>query len=297
MSQAVKIVNLAPIGALVTAGCAGLDGTGLPAALRRAVAAQEPRIVAVAYRDLRTGDEVLVKGDVVMHAASTMKVPVMIELLRQAEAGKLALADTIPLRNRFKSIVDGSWYALTPEDDSDKELYRRVGQAVGLRELLRRMIDTSSNLATNVLIDLVGARNIQRRIESLGTTHMRVLRGVEDNKAYRAGLSNTATARDLMVILAAIAEDRAASADACAEMRAILLGQTFNDMIPAGLPPGTRVAHKTGSISGIHHDAAIVYPPAGSPYVLVVLTKGFDDKKESARVVAEIAALVDRGRR
>jgi beta-lactamase class A len=271
----------------LAAGCAAQDS-----ALRAFVAAQKPAVVAIAYHDLETGRERFVNADVVMHAASTMKIPVMIEAFRRADAGELVLDKEIVLRNEFKSIVDGSPYSLQPEDDSDTELYAHIGKPITIRELVRRMIESSSNLATNVLIDLLDAKRVQATIERLGTTRMRVLRGVEDGKAYRAGLYNTATAKDLMVLLYAIAVNRAASPRSCEAMREFLFAQKFNDMIPEGLPPGTFVAHKTGSITGIHHDAAIVYPRTGPPYVLVVFTKGFTDEHESARVIRDAATLV-----
>jgi len=276
--------------AVLIAGVAGC-ATQEPE-LRSFIDRQRPAVVAIAYHDLETGRERLVNADVVMHAASTMKVPVMIEAFRRADTGELPLDREVVLRNEFKSIVDGSPYSLSPDDDSDLELYSRVGRKITVRELVTRMIDRSSNLATNVMIDLLDAKRVQATIESLGTTKMRVLRGVEDSKAYRAGLSNTATARDLMVLLRAIALNLAASPGACNAMREILLGQKFNELIPAGLPPGTYVAHKTGSITAIRHDAAIVYPRIGPPYVLVVLTRGITDREAGARVIRDAATLV-----
>jgi beta-lactamase class A len=235
---------------------------------------------------------VLVNADDVVHAASTMKVPVMLELYRQVDAAERSLEDEVLLENRFASIVDGSSYSLDPADDSDSDLYAKVGEGVTVGELMHRMIARSSNLATNALIELVDAGRIQQTIERLGTTRMQVLRGVEDGKAFRQGLNNTATARDLMIVMAAIARGDAASAMACAAMVDVLAAQEFNDLIPAGLPPGTKVAHKTGWITGIRHDAAIVYPADGEPYVLVVLTRGFEDPAAAARAIAGIAGIV-----
>ena len=121
---------------------------------------------------------------------------------------------------------------------------------------------------------------------------MRVLRGVEDGKAYERGLNNTATARDLLTVMAAIETGRAASPRSCAAMRRILLDQEFNTEIPAGLPAGTPVAHKTGQIEGHLHDAAIVYPRGDRPYVLVVLTRGIADEKIAQSLIADISRLV-----
>jgi beta-lactamase class A len=193
--------------------------------------------------------------------------------------------------NQFGSIVDGSPYSLNPGDDSDSAMYRRVGERVAVRELLDRMITRSSNLATNALIALVGARRTEQAMRSLGASRIRVLRGVEDQKAYDRGLSNTTTARDLAIILEAIQANRAASASSCALMRDILLHQELNDEIPAGLPPGTPVAHKTGQITGHLHDAAIVYPAGTDPYILVLLTRGIPDEKVARSLMADLSRI------
>jgi len=229
------------------------------------------------------------RGDEVVHAASTMKVPVLVALHRAAHIGQLSLDDTLVVQAEFESIVDGSSYTLSPDDDSDPALYAEIGAPLPLHELARRMIVRSSNLATNLLVARLGAANIQRSIEELGATHMRVLRGVEDDKAFAAGLSNTATANDLARLMATIAGGQAVSADHSRQMLAILEAQEFNELIPAGLPPGTRVAHKTGSITGIMHDAAIVFPSRRAPYVLVVLTRGFEDPARAAAAIRAVA--------
>jgi beta-lactamase class A len=154
------------------------------------------------------------------------------------------------------------------------------------------MIQRSSNLATNTLIALVGAPRVDSTAHALGAVHMHVLRGVEDSAAFARGLNNTLTARDLATLMQAIARDRAATPASCRAMREVLLGQEFNTEIPAGLPPGTRVAHKTGQITGILHDAAIVYPAGRGPYVLVVLTGGIPDEHVAERLIADISRII-----
>ncbi|HEY8470436.1 MAG TPA: serine hydrolase [Longimicrobiales bacterium] len=260
--------------------------------LRARIAREAPAEVAVALVDLGTGERLGIGDTVVMHAASTMKVPVLLELVRQAEAGRLSLDAQIPVVNEFKSIADGSTYSLSPEDDSEKGLYGRVGERVSLRELARLMIVRSSNLATNNLIAHVTADSIARTLARLGAAGMRVLRGVEDGPAFRRGMNNTTTAAAFARVLEAIARCEVVSRTGCDEIVEILAAQEFNEMIPAGLPPGTRVAHKTGWITGIHHDGGIVYPPGRAPYVLVVLTRGFQQQEASARVAADISRIV-----
>jgi beta-lactamase class A len=219
-----------------------------------------------------------------------MKVPVMIELFRQAEAGTLSLDEPLTIRNEFHSIVDGSVYQLDIGDDSDSEVYKAIGQTLTLRQLCEAMITVSSNFAANLLIERLGVENIRGTVRKLGAEGMQVLRGVEDGKAFERGLNNTTTARGLLVLLHKLASGPVVSAKADAEMIAILSRQTFNDAIPAGVPAGTRIAHKTGTITKIHHDAAIVFGPR--PYVLVVLVRGLQEQKDSAALIAAISREV-----
>src|SRR5205809_740374 len=256
--------------------------------------AQAPaRAVGVYYRDLTTGDSLTVGSAVRFHAASTMKIPVMIQLFRDRDTGLLSLDDSIIVTNTFQSIADSSPYLLDVTDDSDSSLYKRLGQRATIRELVELMETVSSNLATNLLIARVGAPRANATAHALGADSILVLRGVEDGKAYRAGLNNTTTARDLGGLLAAIAEGRAASPAACREMLAILARQHFNEGIPAGLPPGTRVYHKTGWIGGVvYHDAAIVERSDGRRYILVVLTGGIQKDEDAYRLVSDVSRLV-----
>ena len=248
--------------------------------------------VGLAYVDLASGDTLFLNADTSFHAASTMKVPVMIELFRRANTGSFRMDQGLLLVNQFSSLADGSPYALDLGSDSDSSLYHRIGERVRVDTLLRLMITRSSNFATNTLITLVGADAVTRTMRSLGAQRIQVLRGVEDGKAFEKGLNNTTTARDLAIILRAIQEGRAASPSATREMLGILRAQEFNEKIPAGLPAGTPVAHKTGEITAVSHDAAIVYPPGRRPYVLVVLTRGIADGSKSARLIADISAIV-----
>ena len=221
------------------------------------------------------------------HAASTMKIPVMIELFHQVRQGKVKLDDRLPIKNEFYSLADGSVFTLDPKDDSETDLYKAVGQTRTLDELCELMITVSSNFATNLLIQKLGVENIRATVHSLHADGMNVLRGVEDNKAFAKGLNNTTTAEGLAVLLEAIAKGEAVDADASRQMVEILERQKFNEGIPAGLPAGTRVAHKTGELTKLHHDAAIVY--AQKPFVLVLLVRGLEDFKDSSAVIADIS--------
>jgi beta-lactamase class A len=245
---------------------------------------------SVALRTLDGARELMIEADREYHAASTMKVPVMIELFRQVEAGRVQLDASVVVRNEFRSIVDGSPYALSIEDDSDPDLYALAGNAVTFRRLCESMITASSNLAANILIDRLGVDNIRATVHGLKADGMNVLRGLEDSKAFERGMNNTTTARGLLVLLDAIAQGRAVSREASREMVEILKRQRFNDAIPAGLPPFIAVAHKTGEITRIHHDAAIVYGPR--PFVLVILVRGIEDRRTSAALMEQIARVL-----
>ena len=260
--------------------------------LRARVAAIPGAEVAVYFRDFTRADSLLINADLSMHAASTMKLPVLIELFRRVDAGTLSLDRTLQVENRFASIVDGSPYTLDKDDDSDADLYARIGGPVTVRNLAERMITRSSNFATNLLIALLDAKTVNATAHALGARSIQVLRGVEDTKAFQKGLNNTTTARDLGVLLVAVETQRAASRKSCKAMKDILMRQEFNDEIPAGLPAGTPVAHKTGWITGTLHDAAIVYPKGSKPYVLVVLTRKIEKEKEAQKLIADLSRLV-----
>jgi beta-lactamase class A len=262
------------------------------AKLTAAEAAVQARIansgadVAVYFKTLDGKAQWSVRADDVFHAASTMKIPVMIELFHQAQEEKIKLTDTLLVRNEFHSIVDGSPYVLNAADDSEGELYKAEGQKRTLRELCELMITVSSNLATNLLIDKLGVENIRAQVHELGADGMNVLRGVEDNKAFQKGLNNTTTARGLAILLQALAEGKAVDTASANEMVAILKWQKFNEGIPAGLPKGIPVAHKTGDITKINHDAAIVF--AKRPFILVILVRGMAEKMDSSALIADI---------
>src|SRR5689334_9267917 len=268
----------------------GIDS--LRASIGSRIAEVKGATVGVAFRNLATGDTLFIGADESFHAASTMKVPVMIELFRRIDAGGMSLDQGILLINQFRSIADGSSYSLDATADSDSLAYTLMNTRVSVRDLIEHMITRSSNLATNALIELVGAERANATAHALGAKNIRVLRGVEDTPAFRAGMNNTTTARDLAVLMEAIETGRAASRASCDAMRDILSRQEFNSEIPAGLPKGTKVAHKTGFITGVLHDAAIVYPAGHSPYVLVVLTRDVPDQSVARRLIADISRLV-----
>lgn len=253
---------------------------------------RQPGTYALAVKHLPDGDTILINEKEMFHAASTMKTPVMIEIFRQAAEGKIGLDDTLLVQNEFASIVDGSSYQLSPADDSDDEVYRKMGTHQTIRYLLFRMITRSSNLATNLLMKLADGKQVTTTMRALGAPTIQVMRGVEDTKAYRQGLNNVTSAYDQMKIYEQIALGQAVNGDASKKMIEILVQQFYRDIIPVQLPSGTPVAHKTGWITGVFHDAGIIFLPNGGKLVLVLLSKGATDEGATKLALSTVAALV-----
>ena len=253
---------------------------------------KQPGSFAVAFKDLTSGDMILINEQESFHAASTMKTPVMIELFRQSAAGKFSLKDSLVIRNEFRSIVDSSIYHLSPDDDSELDLYKHEGEKRSLLDLMRLMITVSSNLATNLLIEYAGPQNVNKTMQDLGAKGVLVLRGVEDDKAYQKGLNNQVTAAGLLTIYEKMAKDELVSKDASEQMTSILLDQHFREIIPAQLPPEVKVAHKTGWFKSVNHDSGFVILPDGRKYVLVLLSKNIPNDKEAIKALANISGMI-----
>jgi beta-lactamase class A len=248
---------------------------------------------AIAFKNLsEKNDSILINASEDFHAASTMKTPVMIEVFKQASSGKFSLRDSLLVKNDFKSILDGSSYAMELGRDSGEHLYEQIGQKRSIEDLVNDMITYSSNLATNIVIELVDAKNVNKTMRNLGAMNINVLRGVEDMKAYEAGLSNSTTAYDLMLIFEALANGNAVNPEADEKMLSILRQQKHTDLIPALLPKDLKIANKTGWITGVHHDSALVELPDGRKYVLVLLSKNMEDMDAGTKMLAEVSKMV-----
>jgi len=213
---------------------------------------------------------------------------VLLGVFRQVERGDLALDAPLHVRNRFTSIVNQEPFMLDLGSDADPDVYGHLGKTLTVRELAYWMITKSSNLATNLLVDVLGIPTIQLALDELEIDGVNVLRGVEDQRAFEAGINNEVTAHGLLKLLRLIAEGKAYSEKACSEMLEILLDQQYRSGIPAGLPKAARVAHKTGNISTVHHDAGIVYLEGRKPYVLVILTQ-FPAEQGRGTAVADVS--------
>jgi CubicO group peptidase (beta-lactamase class C family) len=266
------------------------------ALLRReimAVYAHQPQATfALAFVDLQTGEQFFINDRETFHAASTMKTPVLIETFKQVAQHRLSLNDSLLVHTDFTSIADSSRYQLDSADDSEKELYGMAGRRMALSALLYKMITESSNLATNLVIERVGAANVMSTMRELGANDIRVLRGVEDNRAFERGMNNTTTAYDLMLLFRRIAGGTAVDPASCDAMIRILLDQHFKEVIAGKLPDGVRVASKSGWITGSCHDSGIVFLPDGRKYVLVLLSRGIPDYEVAKETGATVSKLV-----
>jgi beta-lactamase class A len=244
--------------------------------------------LGISFYDAETTIQWSYNADQYFHAASTMKLAVLLGVFRQIDRGELQLDAPVHVRNRFTSIVNQEPFMLDLGRDADPDVYGHLGKTLTVRELSYWMITKSSNLATNLLVDVIGIQTIQLALDELEIDGVRILRGVEDSAAFNAGLNNEVTANGLLKLLKAIADGRAYSQQACDEMLDIMLEQQYRSGIPAGLPKATRVAHKTGNISTVHHDAGIVYVEDRKPYVLVILTQ-FKAETRRGTAVADVS--------
>jgi beta-lactamase class A len=248
--------------------------------------------VAVAYHDYRNAVHWGYRDDQWFHAASTIKVPVLLGVFAVIQQGALRPESRVHVRNRFLSAADGRPYRIDSSRDSNADVHARIGHTMQVRELARHMIVTSSNLATNLLIDLVGLGDIQRALDRLGLHGVELRRGVEDIPAHERGINNRVTAAGLVQALRILEEDGRFAPELRQEMLDILHAQEFRGGIPAGLPDEARVANKTGDISTVAHDAGIVYLPEREPYVIAILTEWAPEVTRRKEAIARISRTV-----
>jgi len=266
---------------------------GLHEELESLALRNKARAIGVALHDLETGFRFSLRGDRWFHAASTIKVAVLLAVFRAVDEGRLRLGDSLHVRNRFFSAAGGTVFHVSADRDATPELYQSIGRTAKISSLAHTMISGSSNLATNLLLDFVGvdyARTVLRLAQVCG---VELRRGVEDHAAHETGINNEATANGLLALLSAIRGDFLTN-ESKREVIGILLEQRFNSMIPAGLPPHATVAHKTGEISTACHDIGIVYLPEREPYIAVVLTEFDPDTEGRRETVAAISETIYR---
>jgi len=250
------------------------------------------RAIAVAVYDTKTHLTFWHHAERWFHAASTIKVAILLGVYDAIHRGLLLPHSRLHVRNRFRSAVDAFPFRVLADRDSNSEVHAAIGKMLRIDQLAHHMIATSSNLATNLLLDLVGLDAVQRTLDELGLSGIDVRRGVEDERAFDQGINNRVTAGGLVGLLHLIADERAFTPELSRQMLDVLHAQEFKNGIPARLPPAVRVAHKTGDISTVAHDAGVVYPPGRAPYVIAVLTEWSPDSSGRSATIAEASHAV-----
>ena len=252
--------------------------------------------LAVSVYDYETGVSWSRNGDRWFHSASTIKVAVLFALFGAVDAGRFMLESRLHVRNRFLSMVDGTPFRISANRDGDRAVHDAIGRTMRLDELASHMIVRSSNLATNLLVDLVGVDAAQQMLARHGLSGIELARGVEDEKAFEASFNNRVTADGLAGLFRAIYECRGLSAGSSGHALDILASQEFRSGIPAGIPAHlrgrARIANKTGEISVAAHDAGIVFLPDRKPYVLAILTEPDPSSSKRMERVARVSGIV-----
>jgi len=261
--------------------------------LDRLAAERKAKAIAVAVHDLETDFRFSLRGDRWFHAASTIKVAVLLAVFRAADEGRLRLNDSLHVRNRFFSAAGGTVFHVAADRDATPELYQSIGRTAKISVLAHAMISGSSNLATNLLVDFLSVEYARTALRDARVEGVELRRGVEDHTAHEQGINNQATADGLLSLLSAIRSDFLSNESKQQVIR-ILLEQRFNSMIPAGLPSHAIVAHKTGEISTVSHDIGIVYLPEREPYITAILTEFDPDQEGRREAVAAISKAIYR---
>jgi len=249
--------------------------------------------IAVALKDFETGLELHYNSDRWFHAASTIKVPILLGVFAAIDRGDLLPHSRVHVRNRFLSVVEAIPFRVESGRDANSAVHNAIGKMMRVDELAYHMITTSSNLATNLLLAVIGPDSVNKTLAQLKLEDgIDLKRGVEDELAFDKRINNMVTADGLLKILVMLAEGKAFSPALSRRMMDILHGQEFNQGIPARLPKAARVAHKTGEISTVAHDAGVVYLPKRKPYVLVVLSEWDPDVSGRSRTIATISHTI-----
>ncbi|HXW50628.1 MAG TPA: serine hydrolase [Candidatus Acidoferrales bacterium] len=237
-----------------------------------------PGEVAISVIDLDDGSALSINGNVNLPAASTIKVPIMVEVMRQIALGRFGFYRTVSLRDEdrdcgYGDLCDAPW-----------------GSRYTVWELLWRMITVSDNTAANMLIRLVGRQNVNETMQGLGLTQTWLGDSIHSDGDVRALRTSS---NDMMRLLGMIAERRLINERACDAMLEILAGQQHNSMIPAWLPKSVVIAHKTGTLHDTLNDVGIV-ELNGAPYVICVFTTHLADLDDGERFIRRVSLITYR---
>ncbi len=248
--------------------------------------------VSLYFRDLNTDFCLKINENEIYNTASLMKIFVGLQYLRLIENGKIDVNIPVKIKNSFRSKFDNSLFELSPDIDSDPDLYNIIGSEIYALELIERMITRSSNLATNNLIELIEKKStFENLLKEIGVSNTQIIRGVEDQKAFDAGIANFTTAADIAKVLEYIYTGVLKNDIYITQLFKFLQEQKHNSIIPLHLPKNLLIAHKTGNLSSSIHDAAIITSTTGLKYILVILSKNLKNKENAIAIFAGISKL------
>jgi beta-lactamase class A len=247
----------------------------------REIASRVDGVLGVTILDPETGDRLSVGGDMVFAQASAIKLPILVELMRQAETGEQNLDEIVTLA--ASDIVPGSGVLqdLTPG---------KVG--LSLRDVATLMVTVSDNTATNMVIDRVGMAKVNAEMSRLGLSSTKLQRKMQDGAAWAEDRENLSTPDEQARLLELLYKGEILSAGSREEILRILTIPKPG-RIRTLLPEGTRVAHKTGTLSGVVVDVGIVYL-ADRPFIVSAMGNWLDDPSEAERAIAEVALVAYR---
>lgn len=235
--------------------------------------------VGVAVENLSTGEAIMINEDMVFPSASTIKLVIMSEILREVKNRMHSLDEKIKLTSGIKTGGDGIL----------KEL--NSGHEFTLKEIITLMIIVSDNTATNLLIDMAGMDNVNKMAENMGLRSTRLQRRMMDSAAARAGRENLTCAGDMHHILKLIYEGKDIDEYYSSIMLDILKRQQVNGRLNLYLPDDITIAHKTGDLDRLEHDVGIVYLP-GCQYIICVLTNKTETNKDGREIIGKISKAV-----
>ena len=238
-------------------------------------------VLGVAIVDLSSGQKFLLHGDDVFPQASSIKVAVLAELYRQAQAGKLKLTDLYTVQAADLVPDSAIMGGLTPGVTR-----------ITLRDLATMMIAVSDNSATNVLIDRVGMENVNALMDSLGLTHTRLRRKMMDLKAASEGRENISTPAEMMTLLEDLYRGKVLNKEMTADFF-VMLSTPKHGFISLDLPEGLKIANKPGELEGVRNDSGVVFVE-NRPYVICVMTTYLHRERDGEEAIAKISAAAYR---
>lgn len=252
------------------------------------------RHYSLALYDPVSGEQLRIRASRVYPAASTMKAAILFSAFSLADRRLLSLEKRIPVENQFKSVADGSLFQVPPELSRKCTClaWRNQGADLSIRLLLRDMIRNSSNLATNLLIQEMGAEPIMQELNRARLRGISISRGLYDLPAFDKNWHNTLTADGALELFYQIYYSSLFSLESRHEMVEILSRTIHRDRLPALLPQEASVAHKAGMTDDVAHDAGMVFPPGQNPYFVAILTEGYESRPAVSRAIAEASLLL-----